>query len=89
MRIRDLLAPESIQLNGSATGKEDVLNQMVSLMVKSGKIADEETYRKGVFAREEESTTGIGEGICNSSLQISSRKETGIKCNGIKGWGRF
>lgn len=46
MRIRDLLAPESIQLNGSATGKEDVLNQMVSLMVKSGKIADEETYRK-------------------------------------------
>ena len=47
MRIRDLLAPESIQLNGSATGKEDVLNQMVSLMVKSGKIADEETYRKG------------------------------------------
>lgn len=54
MRIRDLLAPESIQLNGSATGKEDVLNQMVSLMVKSGKIADEETYRKGVFAREEE-----------------------------------
>ena len=42
MRIRDLLAPESIQLNGSATGKEDVLNQMVSLMVKSGKIADEE-----------------------------------------------
>lgn len=48
MRIRDLLAPESIQLNGSATGKEDVLNQMVSLMVKSGKIADEETYRKGV-----------------------------------------
>ena len=48
MRIRDLLAPESIQLNGSATGKEDVLNQMVSLMVKSGKIADEETYRKRV-----------------------------------------
>ena len=35
MRIRDLLAPESIQLNGTATGKEDVLNQMVSLMVKS------------------------------------------------------
>ena len=86
MRIRDLLAPESIQLNGSATGKEDVLNQMVSLMVKSGKIADEETYRKGVFAREEDRNW---RGHCNSSLQISSRKETGIKCNGIKEWGRF
>ena len=32
-------------------------------MVKSGKIADEEAYKKQVFAREEESTTGIGEGI--------------------------
>ena len=86
MRIRDLLAPESIQLNGSATGKEDVLNQMVSLMVKSGKIADEETYRKGVFGREYHRNW---RGHCNSSLQISSRKETGIKCNGIKEWGRF
>ena len=89
MRIRDLLAPESIQLNGSATGKEDVLNQMVSLMVKSGKIADEETYRKGVFAREEESTTGIGEGIAIPHCKSAACKETGIKCNGIKEWGRF
>ncbi len=32
-------------------------------MVKSGKISDKEAYRKQVYAREEESTTGIGEGI--------------------------
>lgn len=63
MRIRDLLAAESIELNGSAAGKQDVLNKMVDLMAKSGKIRDVETYRKGVFAREEEGTTGIGEGI--------------------------
>ena len=63
MRIRDLLAAESIELNGSAAGKQDVLNRMVDLMAKSGKIRDVETYRKGVFAREEEGTTGIGEGI--------------------------
>ena len=50
MRIRDLLAAESIELNGSAAGKQDVLNQMVDLMAKSGKIRDVETYRKGVFA---------------------------------------
>lgn len=50
MRIRDLLAAESIELNGSAAGKQDVLNKMVDLMAKSGKIRDVETYRKGVFA---------------------------------------
>ena len=63
MKIRDLLAAESIQLSGTAAGKQDALDKMVDLMAKSGKINDVETYRKGVYAREEESTTGIGEGI--------------------------
>ena len=84
MRIRDLLAPESIQLNGSATGKEDVLNQMVSLMVKSGKITDEETYRKGVFAREEESTTGIGEGIAIPHCKSAAVKKPGLSAMVLK-----
>ena len=63
MKIRDLLAAESIQLSGTAAGKQEALDKMVDLMAKSGKINDVETYRKGVYAREEESTTGIGEGI--------------------------
>ena len=63
MRIVDLLDVRSIELNGSATSKEDVLKKMVSLMVKSGKINDEQKYLNGVFKREEESTTGVGEGI--------------------------
>ena len=63
MRIIDLLDPRSIQLSGQASGKEDALDKMVNLMAASGKINDVETYRKGVYAREEESTTGIGGGI--------------------------
>ena len=57
MTIRDLLAAESINLNGTPAGKTEALNQCIDLMAKSGKIADVETYRKGVFAREEEGTT--------------------------------
>ena len=63
MRIRDLLAPESICLNGAAADKKDVLNQMVDLMAKSGKVSDKENYLAAVFAREEEGTTGVGDGI--------------------------
>ena len=63
MKIRELLSVESIELQGFATGKKEVLDKMVDLMAKSGKIGDVETYRKGVYAREEEGTTGIGEGI--------------------------
>ncbi len=63
MRIVDLLDPKSIQLGGKADGKQDALNQMVELMAKSGKIDDVNVYRKGVYERESEGTTGIGEGI--------------------------
>lgn len=78
MRIRDLLAPESIMLQGVASDKTDVLNQMVELMAKSGKIADVDTYRKGVFAREEEGTTGVGEGIAIPHCKSNAVKAPGL-----------
>lgn len=78
MRIKDLLASECIELHGKASGKEDVLNQMVNLMKKSGKISDVETYRKGVFAREEEGTTGIGDGIAIPHCKSSAVKSPGL-----------
>ena len=63
MRIVDLLDPKSISLDGAPKTKPDALDQMVDLMVNSGKIRDKEAYRKQVYLREEESTTGVGEGI--------------------------
>lgn len=89
MRIRDLLAAESIELNGSATDKKDVLNKMVDLMAKSGKIADVETYRAGVFAREEEGTTGIGEGIAIPHCKSDAVKTPGLAAMVVKGGVEF
>jgi PTS system fructose-specific IIC component len=63
MRITDLLDRRSIDVNGSASSKKEALNKMIDLMCKSGKIKDKASYTKQVFAREEEGTTGIGEGI--------------------------
>lgn len=63
MRIRDLLSKEGIELNANPKNKEEAINMIVDLMVSTGKIDDAEKYRKGVFSREEEGSTGIGEGI--------------------------
>ena len=63
MRITDLLDKRSISLTGAPASKQEALDQMVDLMINSGKINDREAYRKEVYRREEESTTGIGEGI--------------------------
>ena len=84
MKIRDLLAVESIDLNGKATGKTDVLNQCVDLMAKSGKIADVEKYRKGVFAREDEGTTGIGMGIAIPHCKSDAVKKAGLAAMVVK-----
>lgn len=63
MRITDLLDVRSISLDATPKTKKEALDTLVELMSKSGKINDVEGYRKLVYAREEESTTGIGEGI--------------------------
>lgn len=84
MKIRELLAKESIELNGTPAGKKEALDQMVDLMVKSGKIADPETYRKGVYAREEEGTTGIGEGIAIPHCKSDAVKKPGLAAMVVK-----
>lgn len=63
MRITDFLDVRSISLDAAPKSKQEAIDAAVALMVKSGKINDEEAYKKQVYAREEESTTGIGEGI--------------------------
>lgn len=84
MKIRDLLAVESIDLNGKVTGKNETLDAMVALMAKSGKINDVEKYRKGVYAREEEGTTGIGEGIAIPHCKSDAVSRPGLAAMVIK-----
>lgn len=63
MKITDLLGKNAVDLNVSAASKEEVLKKAIDLMAKQGNIVDKEAYTKAVFAREEEGTTGVGEGI--------------------------
>lgn len=84
MTIRDLLAAESINLNGKPAGKTEALNQCIDLMAKSGKIADVEKYRKGVFAREEEGTTGIGMGIAIPHCKSDAVTKAGLAAMVVK-----
>lgn len=53
-------------------------------MAKSGKIADVEKYRKGVFAREEEGTTGIGMGIAIPHCKSDAVTKAGLAAMVVK-----
>lgn len=84
MRITDLLDRKSINLNGNVKTKEEALNAMVDLMVASGKISDVEGYKKLVYAREEEGTTGIGEGIAIPHGRGDAVKAPGLAAMVVK-----
>ena len=63
MRIIDLLKKESFLLNATPKDKTEAIDMLIGLQAKSGRIKDVETYKKGILAREEMSSTAVGEGI--------------------------
>lgn len=78
MRIIDLLDDKSILLQGQVQSKKEALDTLVDLMNASGKLKDVETYRNGVYEREKEGSTGIGEGIAIPHCKSAAVKEAGL-----------
>ncbi len=84
MRITELLDKRSVSLDAAPKSKSECLDMAVELMDKSGKLADKEAYKKLVYAREEESTTGVGEGIAIPHGKGDSVKSPGLAAMVIK-----
>ena len=78
MKITDLLKPQSILLNASPTNKADAIYTLGDLMDKGGNLSDKAEYLKAVFAREESSSTGLGDGIATPHAKSAGVKEAGL-----------
>ncbi|WP_195938252.1 PTS fructose transporter subunit IIABC [Romboutsia sp. 1001713B170131_170501_G6] len=74
MKIVDLINKKSISLNLKATNKSDAIDKLVDLVDNSGNLNNKEEYKKAIIARENQSTTGIGEGIAIPHAKTSSVK---------------
>lgn len=84
MRITDLLKKDSINLNAKINSKQEAIDTLVDLMKKSGNLANVEEYKKAVLAREELSTTGIGEGIAIPHAKTKAVKKPGLSSMVVK-----
>ena len=71
-------------MTSAPASKAEALDMAVDLMVKSEKISDREAHRKQVYLREEESTTGIGEGIAIPHGKCDAVKKPGLAAMVIK-----
>lgn len=85
--LKEMLSKELINLNLSATTKEEAINELVDLLFYAGKISDKETFKKGILDREAHSSTGLEEGIAiphaKNSAVISPAIAFGRIKNGI------
>lgn len=84
MRITDLLQENGIELNGRAADKRGAIDQMVALMDATGKLSDVERYKQAVLAREEEGSTGVGEGVAIPHAKTDAVKAPGLAAMVVK-----
>ena len=84
MKITELLDIKSIALNVNVKSKEETIDCLVDLMDASGKVSNKEAYKKGILAREELSTMGIGDGIAIPHAQVAAVKKPGLAAITIK-----
>ena len=84
MRITELLDKRSISLTAAPASKSEALDMAVDLMAAGGKIRDKEAYRKEVYLREEESTTGVGGGIAIPHGKCDAVEKPGLAAMVIK-----
>ncbi|PSL48612.1 PTS system D-fructose-specific IIA component (F1P-forming) (Frc family) /PTS system D-fructose-specific IIB component (F1P-forming) (Frc family) /PTS system D-fructose-specific IIC component (F1P-forming) (Frc family) [Salsuginibacillus halophilus] len=78
MRITELLTAETIQLNAAADTKEGMIQELANQLDQAGKLSDRETFVEAIFARENQSSTGMGEGVAIPHAKTSAVKTPAI-----------
>jgi fructose PTS system EIIBC or EIIC component len=78
MKITEILTKETIHLNLSGSTKSEVIDQLVDVLDRAGKLEDAKVFKAGILKREEQSTTGIGEGIAIPHAKTKAVKTASI-----------
>jgi PTS system fructose-specific IIC component len=78
MKITELLTKKTILLNIEGRHKEEAINQLVDVLLNAKKISDRSEFKAAILKREEQSTTGIGEGIAIPHAKTKVVKEAAI-----------
>jgi len=63
VNIQDLIKNELILLDMKAKGKEEAIDELIAVLEKAGHLQDQKVFKQAILKREEQSTTGIGDGI--------------------------
>ena len=78
MSTKDMFSEGRVSFNLKATTKDEVIDELIEILEKDGKILDKMQFKAAVLKREEEFSTGIGMGIAIPHGKSSAVKEASI-----------
>lgn len=79
MDIRSLLMKDIMIMDLKATTKSEVIDEMVHNYYEHGIIDDEDLYKKDIIKREEEGSTGMGDGIAIPHAHDAAVKKPAVQ----------
>ena len=79
MDIRSLLMKDIMIMDLKATTKSEVIDEMVHNYYEHGIIDDENLYKKDIIKREEEGSTGMGDGIAIPHAHDAAVKKPAVQ----------
>ncbi|SFM08131.1 PTS fructose transporter subunit IIABC [Salibacterium qingdaonense] len=78
MKITELLQKDTMVLNLEADSKDGVIDELVHVLDKAGNLSDPSAFKEAIHGREQESSTGIGEGIAIPHAKTEAVKTPAI-----------
>lgn len=76
--LKDFIQKECISLNLQSKSKADVIDELVGILDKAGKLNDREAFKEQILKREAQSSTGLEEGIAIPHAKTAAVKVPSI-----------
>lgn len=78
MKITDLLTNETMILALQAKTKCEVIDELAEKLAEAGAVSDVEAFKRAIWAREKQSTTGVGDGVAIPHAKTAAVKRPAV-----------
>lgn len=94
MKINDILIKDVMIMDLKAQSKESAIDEMISNLKKHNRISDVATFKEGIMKREQQTSTGLGDGIAmphaknkavNEATVLFAKSNEGIDYDSLDG----
>lgn len=83
MKLKNILNNDLVKIDLVGNNKSEIINELLDILVKNGKLKDKETAFKDIMDREQQMSTGIQQGIAIPHAKTKSVDNL-VACIGVK-----